>query len=337
LPAELETTVREYEPGDEVQIVAAFNKVFAGVDAGFRPRTLEEWRWQFLENPTGWKIYLCVLPDGRVISQYAGVPVPVTIAGERAHFVQAVDSFSDPEFVRGLRRPGPFVVTGYPFAANYGGPPPDRTPVMYGLPVRPAWRIGKKFLEYRLLRTQNKLTRRPESLAPPAAPGIDVEEVSSFPDDAQAVARALAADWTVTTERSPEHLAWRYERRPGVSYRIAVARRGGVPLGYLVVRRTDFDGEEGELMLADWAVPASAEAAGAALLAWAKEVALEEGAPRVTTFLPDTAPGWLALQRAGMRVRPTRYFLVGRYYQRRYQMSWLRRNWYYVPGDTDLV
>ena len=40
---------------------------------------------------------------------------------------------------------------------------------------------------------------------------------------------------------------------------------------------------------------------------------------------------------AGFRAAPTRYFLVGRNYVKKYDMRWLYRHWYYTLGDTDLV
>ena len=338
----LEFTVREYEPGDETAILDAFNRIFAEVDPTFRPRSLEHWRWLYRDNPTGWRIYLCVLPDGKVISQYAGVPLPVRIDGEPAHFVQAVDSFADPEYVRGLRRPGPFVVTGYPFAANYGGPPPERTPVMYGLPVRPAWRIGRKFLGYELLRTQNKLSAAPERVDPAAlgtSTGVELEEVARFTEEVAALGERLAGTAPVVTDRTRAHLDWRFADHPERTYAVALARSGstgGALRGYAVFRRGDFDGEQGEGLICDWAVAPGDGAAGAALLAWLVERARAEGCPRLTTFLPDRAAAWLDLQRAGLRVAPTRYFLVGRPYEPRYTMRWLRASWSYTPADTDL-
>ena len=45
----------------------------------------------------------------------------------------------------------------------------------------------------------------------------------------------------------------------------------------------------------------------------------------------------VAWQHAGFRVRPTKYFMVGRFFSKRHQARWLRENWTYTLGDTDLV
>ncbi len=184
--------IREYRPGDEHAILETFNRCFAEVDPTFQPRSLEDWRWTYLENPSGWRIYLAVTEDGRVISQYAGMGQRVLLNGEPAKFSQAVDSMTDPAFRRGLKKPGFFVLTGYPYAENYGGPPPDGDVVMWGLPVPPAWRIGKTYLDYELIRNQNKWVLERDRFRPPASDGREVAEVTEFPDDVEALFAAFA-------------------------------------------------------------------------------------------------------------------------------------------------
>ena len=89
-------------------------------------------------------------------------------------------------------------------------------------------------------------------------------------------------------------------------------------------------------LVCDWIVPPDDAGAAHALLAWLAECAREADEEALTALFPDTAPEWLAFQRAGLRARPTRYFLVGRNYVKRYSMIWLYHNWFYTLGDTDL-
>ena len=338
-------TIREYEPGDEVAILEGFNRVFAGVDPTFRPRSLEEWRWLFLGNPLGWRIYLCFNEAGEMVSQYAGTPIPVRLQGEPAHFIQVVDSFTDPKRARGLRRPGPFVVTSYPWAENYWGAPPELAPIVYGLPVRAAWRIGKKYTDSKMVRVQHKLTaplERVDVSVFGAASGVEVQELERFPEDLGPLTERMAERSAAVTDRTAEHLNWRYADRPASPYHLAVARPagGGAPLGLAVFRRGDFDGVQDEGLVADWAVAPGdprEDATRAALLAWLTETARAAGCERLVSVFPDTADDWLAFQRAGFRVEPSRYFVVGRHFPRKLTMSWLRMNWYYTLGDTDLV
>jgi len=329
-------TIREYEDGDEHAILATFNRVFAEADPSFVPRTLEQWRWQYLENPSGWRISLAVLDgDGSVISQYAGVGQRMLLEGQPANFSQAVDSMTDPAWRRGLKKPGFFVLTGYPYAAGYGGPPPDQDTIMWGLPVPPAWRVGKTYLDYELVRTQLKLVADPARLVLGDASGVDIEEVDEFPEEVAALAERRAGAAGAMAIRDKAQLDWRFVRHPEKSYKIALARRAGALVGCSVFATGAFDLSE-DALVCDWIVDVGDTAAANALLAWQAQHARAAGMQRLTTILPETCPEWLAFQRAGFRVRPTHYFLVGRNYVKRYSMIWLYHNWFYTLGDTDL-
>ncbi|MDF1799004.1 MAG: GNAT family N-acetyltransferase [Planctomycetota bacterium] len=341
-------TIREYQPGDEEAILETFNRVFSGVDPNFVPRTMREWRWTYLDNPSGWRISLAVTEDGRVISQYAGIAQRMLLDGEPAHFSQAVDSMTDPTFRRGLKRPGFFVLTGYPYAEGYGGAPPDKDTVMWGLPVPPAWRIGKQYLKYELVRTQLKLCVAPAALVLPGvgSHGVVVEELEperGFPEDVGELFAAHAQRHGAMAVRDKAQLDWRYTQRPGYRYRIASARRGGTLVGLTIQRVGGFDGRQDSLVC-DWMVgpPVAAGSpfdlgAAVELLAWHKARAIEDGAEQLTALFPDTAPEWLAFQEVGFRAADSSYFLVGRNYVKQYDMRWLRRHWYYTLGDTDLA
>jgi len=338
-------TIREYQPGDEEAILETFNRVFSGVDPNFVPRTLEEWRWTYTDNPSGWRISLAVTDDGQVISQYAGIAQRMLLDGEPAHFSQAVDSMTDPAFRGGLKRPGFFVLTGYPYAEGYGGPPPDKDTVMWGLPVPPAWRIGNLYLKYELIRTHLKLIADPDALELPGLGqhGVDIEELTEFPEDAEELFLEHAARHGAMAVRDKQQLDWRYTQRPGYDYHIAAARRRGRLVGLTIQRAGSFDGAPGSLVC-DWICGKPTDAIapfdrGAALemLAWHKHRAIAGGAGPLTALFPDTAPEWIGFQEVGFRARDTSYFLVGRNYVKQYDMRWLRRHWYYTLGDTDLA
>ncbi len=329
-------TIREYRAGDEVQIVDTFNRAFAQVDPNFVPRTLERWKWQYLDNPSGWRIMLAFAPDDSLISQYAGVGQRVWLEGRPANFSQAVDSMTDPAYRRGLKKPGFFVLTGYPYF-RYGGPPPDKDTVCWGAPVPSAWRIGKTYLGYRLIRNQLKLAVDPSALKSSAAGAVDVEEVASFPEDVGQLSAALAEVHGAVAVRDKAQMDWRFVRHPEEDYSIAMVRRSGRLLGYAVFKQADFDREEGPGLVADWCVAPGEEGAEQALVAWVRECALDRGADRLVALFPDTCPQWISFQRRGFRAEPTRYFLVCHCFSRRYRPRWLYDHWYYTLGDTDLV
>jgi hypothetical protein len=328
--------IREYQPGDEHQIVETFNRVFSRIDPTFTGKTLEHWRWQYLGNPSGWRIWLAFTRSGQLISQYAGNAQRVLLEGQPAHFSQAVDSMTDPAFARGLKKPGYFVLTGYPYAANYGGPPPDHDTIMWGAPVPSAWRIGRTYLKYEMLRTQLKLTAPLDEVRLEASGGIEVEEVARFPEEIVALFERIAPEHQAIAVRDRAQMDWRYPDHPGNEYAIALAREAGELVGCTVFRSGVFD-DRHDALACEWMRPADRPGAGHALRAWLVERAREAGLEHLTLVLPDSCADWITFQHAGFRAEPTKHFLVGRNYVKKYDMPWMRRHWYYTLGDTDLV
>jgi len=133
-------TIRPYQPGDEHQILTTFNLVFREVcGESYVDRTLKQWQWQYLDNPMGHRMSLAVAPDGTVVSQYAGVPVLADTPAGPVRFIHCVDSMTHPKWRGGLKRPGVFVITGWPFSAHSRR---IQDAVLYGFPVDIAFRIG---------------------------------------------------------------------------------------------------------------------------------------------------------------------------------------------------
>jgi hypothetical protein len=339
MPSAPAYSIRAYQPGDEHGILEAFNRIFARVDPTFHPRSLAEWRWLYDANPSGRRIFIAVTDEGRVLAQYAGVPQRVLLDGEPTYFSQSVDSMADPEFRRLAREPL-FVQVGRAFDAGFGGTGAAKDTLMWGLPVPAAFRIGKKQLKYELIRQQHKLVL---SCAGPIASGsgadgsgANVVELAHIPDELDDWNAVFVRGRRGVAVRDASHLRWRYERNPHHRYRFALVRRGVTPEGFAVFRKGTFDQREDGLLV-DWMVHADDGEARAALLAWARERARAEGCERLTTLVSDTAPEWLAFQRAGFRVEATRYFLVAWSFSTRHDLAWMRRHWYYTLGDTDLA
>ena len=331
-------TIRPYRPGDEARILATFNRVFAAVDPGFVPRDLATWRWLYERNPSGARIWLACDEGDHVVSQYAGLGQRMWVEGQRANFSQSVDSMTDLGRRAGLKRPGIFVQTCRAYVERHGGDAPDRDVVMWGLPVPAAWRIGQAYLGYGMVRTQLELAAAPDEVRPAARAGrsAEIAEVEDFPQDADALSERLGRERGALAVRDRAQLAWRFTQHPLHDYRVASARSRGELVGIAVCRPGSFDGREG-LLVADWVVPADEPAAAAGLLDWLVQCARASDAAALQAIFPETAPEWLAFQRAGFRARGTQYVLAGRSYARRIDFPWLRRNWYYTLGDTDLV
>jgi hypothetical protein len=330
-----EVLVREYEAGDEQAILRAFNLVNAGVDAGFRQRSLEEWRWRFLENPAGRRIALAFDELGSVLAQYAGSPQRLRLDGVWVEVTQGIDSFSVPA-ARGLGHRGTFARTGRFFAERYGGLVGEGDPWMWGFPVPLARRVGERLLDYVPLRSQPLLVLDRFSRVPA---GESAEELSgpslhAHAHELQQLFLARAAGPWVLADRQASALDWRFMRHPTRSYRLGVSRSSSSELRGLAVWRTGtWEGRRVGL-LCDWLAHPDAEGD---LVRWAVARAEEEGVDRIVHLLPPACESFANLQELGFRVCPSSLLLVGHGFDAAYPTRFWSQHWYYTLGDTDLV
>jgi len=329
--------VREYEPGDEHRILEAFNRVFAGVDPEFEPRTLEEWNWRFRDNPAGHETRIAVTEAGEVAGHFAAIVQRVGLEGAEGRFVQGVDNFTDPRFRRSLRRDSLLSFLNNTHWERTGGSEPGKTDVAWGLPVVAAWRVGGKLIGYEVIRTQLELYATADEVDPGPAPGVEVEEVTSFPEEVGRLCERAGEPYGAIELRDKPHCDWRFFARPGHGYRVAVARRGGELAGYAVYAKGGFDQRTDQGLVVDWLVPPTDRAAGHALRAWIRDVGRESGAERLVALFPESCADFMAFQLAGFRAGGTSYFPICRHAARRHDPRWLYRHWYYTFADTDLA
>jgi hypothetical protein len=338
-----EYEVREYRAGDEHSLLATFNQVFAGENPGFRARTPEEWRWGALENPAGFRIWLG-LHRGQVVSQYAAWPMRVWWDGGVRHCAQIVDSMVHPAHRGGLKRPGLFVRTAWPFFDAYGGA--DKDLVHYGMPIDTAWRIGRTFLEYEALRTHGILGRavgqRPNAgELPRFAEGqpnrAGLVQIERFDEQVHWLYQRCVGLWGLSTIRDTLFMNWRFVDRPGVRYlRLGVRDEGGILRGLLVLRHMDWI-LPNLMVIADCLVPPGEPEVLELLLAAAEQAAAAAGASALVGLLPEWSPWFAWFQRQGFLVHPSDYFMVVRCFHPRIDSLWLRDVWWYQLADTDLV
>jgi len=331
----VEFTVREYRPGDEHSILPAFNRVFSAIDRTFEPRTMEEWRWRYQQNPAGWRILIAITPEGEVVAQQAGLPVRVVHRGEAHVWNQVVDSFADPRHLRSLKHVNLFLACAQPFNQLYGGLPPKAL-YMYGMPVRRAYRIGQKFLGYQVLREQLVLEVDAAQAGRAAAGGVAVEEVTRFPEAMAELFERARAPFASIAVRDAAFLNWRFADRPGHRYRMALARTpAGRLAGYSVAALGDFDLQRSGLLV-DWLVDPAYPEAGRALRAWLAEWARGAGIERIRALFPETCADFAVFQEEGYRAAKTSYVTVGGTYTRGHTLT-LYWGWYYTLAEFDLA
>ncbi len=330
-----EIEFRLYQPGDEGPILETFNRTFSeSWDEGYVDRTLEQWEWEFLGNPTGQRILLGMADDGRVACQYAAVPIRVW-AGKELSFFHAVDSMVHPDFRTGLRKRGLFLEVAERFFEIFGGKVDD---LGFGYPIRPAWRIGERFLGYRLIRSLDYLLRSTDQdLSAPA--GITVREVQRFSPELDAFEAKLRPSFACMTIKDRPCMDWRYADCPSHEYHILEAWEGDDYRGFVVLR------VEGGLvpdaaMIGDSLVAEGDVDVMHALIAAAVGMARGAGCTQLMTVQNPELPQFDALSGLGFTAVPSTQWLERKLGSRDWSsgldQEWLAHHWQYCLGDSDL-
>jgi len=324
--------IRPFEAGDEDGLIACFNAVFGEHDASFKARTRAEWNWAFADNPAGRRIWVAE-SDGEIVAQCAALPYRVHIDGREHGFTQGVDSMVHPDHRRGLRRPGLFVATARPFFEQFGSQEGDI--LHYGWPIEPAWRIGKTFLGYEIIRTQTIHFRDMDS-GPSDLPD-GVERLARFDDSVNALYERCRAQWGASTRRDETYLNWRFAACPRAEYDLfGVRDSDGGLLAYAVFRKADWPRPESGLIM-DWLCPHDELEAGALLRDAVLNRARALGARVTLGVFPEHSFWFTHFQEWGWGVFPSDYLLIGIIQDPRYDTWWLRHNWWYQLAELDTV
>lgn len=327
--------IRPLQPGDETSLLETFNLVFGANDPAFVPRTLAEWRWAFERNPAGQRVFVA-LHAGRVVAQYAALPVRMWIGGTERVFAQIVDSMVHPEHRSSAARSSLFVETARAFFAHYGGPAKDL--VHFGWPTARALRVGERELGYTTLRTQLVLLREletPRAAAEPrASPAV---ELAQFDHQAKWLWERCADSYRASAIRDAAYLNWRFVEHPGRIYvRHGVSDSSGVLRGVCCARRAELAGRK-PWVIADWLVPPDEPAVGESLLDATLRSAGEAGASEIAVLVPEWSAWFHWFQEHGFLAQATPYRTIARPFHPRFDLNWLRSNWWYQLGDSDLV
>ena len=327
--------IRALRPGDELSLLETFNRVFGADDPDFEPRTLEHWRWAFERNPAGQRVFIA-LHGGEVVAQYAALPLRMWVNGEQRIFAQIVDSMVHPAHRARSQRPGLFVETARAFFDCFGGAQKDL--VHFGWPNARALRLGERELQYGTVRTQLALVLEPDTAALAVqASKLEAVELHSFDQQAKWLWDRCADSQRVSAIRDAAYWNWRFVEHPRQRYTLhGVRDAAGILRGVCISRRASF--ARAQLWcIADWLVPPEEAAVGEALLAATARAARAQGARPIAAIVPEWSPWFSWFQARGFLAHPTGYRTIARSFHPRTSLDWLRWNWWYQLGDSDLV
>lgn len=240
--------VKDYEAGDEQEIIATFERVF-GKTMG-PSESSRHWNWEYRERPRKELEIKLAWSEGDLAGQYATVPTDVRICGHTMRASLSLDTMTDPGYrgqgvfietasalYRTLSERGTKLVYGFPNSQSVGGfvkrlgwdvimPAP-----VHLRPLRLAFltpRFGSRDRKARLRggwRTGRGTFRDRR---------LELNEETCFGEWADALWNILRDDHSIMTVRDRRYLRWRYELRPETQYRITSASVGGLVRGFAV-------------------------------------------------------------------------------------------------------
>ena len=334
-----ELTIRPYQEGDEEEILKTFNLVFREVcGPEYVDRTMAQWQWAYRDNPAGRRMSLAVAEDGTVASQYAGMLMRCDTPWGERRLLHCVDSMTHPDWRQGLKAKSLFVETGLPFLA-YSREVGDA--LLYGFPVTPAYRIGKRYLEYSMMRIIDFLIRDLSAPTLPAPAGVAVEQVTEIPDECEALYAEVRADKQFLLRRDRTYLDWRYVQNPQRDdYELWTARRDGVLRGLMVLKPGSGLAPDA-CTVADWVVPEVDADVSDALLAKAVARQRDEGKQRLMTVFPPWSHEHRLLAQRGFVETPSATWLQRRLIhcicRPEITPEFVSQSWWYTLGDSDLA
>jgi hypothetical protein len=331
--------IRPYRPGDETKILASFNQTFREVcGPGYVDRDLATWRWVYLQNPAGHRIFVGQA-DGVIAGNYSGTPQRFhTSMGPRT-FVHAVDSFVLPEHRAGLKRPGLFLSIAEPWFDDVRA---RGDAMIYGYPVKQAERIGSKYLGYRRVRSIDYLARSASEGAIDRPADVECVLVRELGDEVDALSARFLSTKSCALIRDRAYLQWRWLAAPnaGELYEVWTARRAGELVGVMVLRPFH-ELLPGACTIADWCVPDADTVTTDALLAVATARARALGRAHVMAVFAEPSVEAKALLARGFVARSSAEWheriLMHRTFDPSLPEEWLIASWWYTIGDSDLV
>jgi hypothetical protein len=337
----------------------AFDGAFRAVDSSAQARSAQAWTQRYRANPLGSPAIVAVAPpaweavagaveskaawistgtsaDGsRVLAHWGALAIPARAESEDLTLGHVVDTFASIDLGR-TRRARVFEAVCQAFIDRYCGSRSPRFPLCFGLPVRPAWRLGRALLGYEVLQSVWRLERDSDHRASTLPAGLRLEEPERFDERDSALFERVASERPVTTMRPAGWLAWRFDPLQSPGARLWRIWRGDELAAWCAFRVTEFEGERVGLIL-ERVVPADDAEARAALDGECLRAAADAGVARVVFVCAEPSPELARMQRRGWVARPSRTPLVGRSFGRSRDASFWGRNLVWTLADTDLA
>jgi hypothetical protein len=349
--------IRNYESGDEQDIVKLFNSIFGG------NRTSEQWQWEFKENPEGFQALVAV--DGKKIVAHLGaLNRRIKIAELETRASLEVDGMTHPEY----GRKGIFVALGKRLIFDSQR---DELGLVYGFPnenalhghrkldcielfnlhvmIKPInfQRISKRMFSNKLLvflaNFAGKLTFRLfyRQKRSRMEDDIDIRTITEFDSRFNDFWTKAKSAHNVILVRDRDYLNWRYVRYPEERYHILIAEKNDEILAWVVVRVLDRYGLDNGAIVDMLALPNHEDTIHALLLKAVDDLQ-RKGVDLIACSIPKSSTYNRILRKCGFITCPKSLnpkeepFII---YPLSKNLDSIKNpsSWYITWGDTDVI
>jgi len=251
--------IRAYREGDEGGIFELWKAVHPE-ETYVSEDWMKWWHWKYQENPAGKARIWLADHSGKIVGQYAIVPVAMKIGCENVVCAQSVDTMTHPDY----RRQGMFETLA---KAVYAEAEKEDTHIVYGFPnqfsysgflnnlnwfdIAPARIIFKPLSWQNALKAEIKnrvllkisaiggnladiMFFRPKKS--PVIEGLSITQTSRFDERVNHLWARVSGQHRIMVIRDNNYLNWRYVTAPGLEYTVYLAEKNGEILGYIVLR-----------------------------------------------------------------------------------------------------
>lgn len=348
-------TARLFQEGDEESLFDLYDSAF-----GRRPR-MDEWRWQFFDNPAGRGYIRLAVDRKKIVGQYAVIPITMQIRNRPQRAAQSLDTMTHPDY----RKQGIFVTLA---SGVYDDARSDNVGLIYGFPngislhgfierldffvlenlvsyTRPlnfSGLIGTKLRN----RTLSTIFGAPVKLifnalfsdSPSNNIDICIKAAASFPEPTDDLFRQLSPKFKNMIVRDAQYLNWRYTLNPAKKYNIYLAYRGESLTGYCVCGARKMMGSNVGLIM-DILTDPEDKIVARELLAHSIRNMKREGFDLATCILPSRSIFLKILKKLGFIMAPKKFPFILHINAKNISSSDIEniKDWHITYGDADFV
>lgn len=354
---EQKSTIRFYRPGDEEAINDLFNQVF------HRARTLEHWRWKYLDSPVACAEVIPIAEvDGKIVGAYPGMVLRFKVVDGMVLATQVVDLCILPGYGHGWTQMAMFHSYGERMRAMQVG-------FGFGFPNEVAYKVStrllgnrelcqmpilRKRLNFRLAVRRRLASQRLERVAAwlshrgyrlwhgfrgyRSPGGVQIETVDEFDDTFDTFWEQISGRYPILAVRDRAYLQWRYGQNPHGRFLVLRAWRHGAMAGYLIAKVVESAWGERSSVIFDF-LTVEDRGVALALLRQGIAAALEAQVDNLKIGVLRHHPCWDILREEGFQDRSESLPVVYALYDPSLDDRGIAQasRWFLTLGDTDFL